>query len=156
MPASAMVTLPRVGMNFAKRSADGPTRTNMVSVSRTQVSGDSDSLHKNPSTRRPWARPSQYQLLSAMTDPATAAAMIVARLSSPRAVSAPATASSGEAGIGSPPSSSCTVKKTASRPNCSISLTTSSIGWRPSAGSGPEMLQLIPVPDDSNPDREGK
>ena len=50
MPDSAMVMLPRAGMNFANSSADGPTRANMVSVWRTQASGDSDNLHNSPST----------------------------------------------------------------------------------------------------------
>ena len=102
-------------MNFAKSSADGPTRTNMVSVSRTHVSGESDNLHKNPSTRRPWVAAQPVPAIVGDDGSGDGRGDDRSQLSSPRAASAPATASSGEAGIGSPPSSSRTVKEDASK-----------------------------------------
>src|ERR1700748_1282213 len=95
MPESATVILPSPGTNLANSSDTGPIFVNTVSVCRTQESGESESLHNSASTRRPRPRDTQYQLLSAMADAATAAAMIEARLRCPVAVSAPATASNG-------------------------------------------------------------
>src|ERR1700744_800162 len=95
IPDSATVILPRPGTNLTNNNATGPILVNTVSVWRTQESGESETLHSSASTRRPSPRDAQYQLLSAIAEPATAAPMIAATLRCPLAVSAPATASKG-------------------------------------------------------------
>ena len=67
----------------------------MVSVWRTQLSGDSESWHIKRNTRRPCRAPAKYQAKSAIRLAIVATAITCATVMSPRAVMAPTTMSVG-------------------------------------------------------------
>ena len=67
----------------------------MLSVWRTQLSGDRESRHIRRSTRRPYRPPAKYQAKSAIRLAIVATAITCGTLIPPRAVMAPTTMSVG-------------------------------------------------------------
>src|SRR4029450_4137030 len=102
MPAIAVATEANPGMNFATISDGAPQRAKIISVWRTQESGDSDTRHSVFSTRPPSRRPATYQETLPMTDAATAVPSKPKSEYGLRAASALVTISVGEAGTGLP------------------------------------------------------
>ncbi len=75
MPAIAVATEAKPGMNFATISDGAPQRAKIDSVWRTHESGDNDIRHSVLNTRPPSRRPATYQETLPMTDAATAVAI---------------------------------------------------------------------------------
>ncbi len=96
-------------MNFATSSEGMPQRSNTDSVWRTQESGDSEIRQRVFRIRLPRERPSAYQTPSAMSEAATATRRTFHAARSRSTESAPATMSTGIAGIGAPSCSSSTI-----------------------------------------------
>jgi hypothetical protein len=90
-----VATEAKPGTNLATASDGAPQRVKIVSVLRTQESGDSDMRHNVVSTRPPKRRPSAYHAMSASNDAATAVANNAASEYPPCEASAPVTISVG-------------------------------------------------------------
>ncbi len=103
-------------MNLATRSEGIPQRSKTDSVWRTQESGESEILHRVLRMRLPWDRPSRNQRESAISDAPTATTSTFHADRFPSIDSAPATISTGIAGIGAPSCSSSTIPKISGRP----------------------------------------
>ena len=103
-------------MNLATSSEGMPQRSKTDSVWRTHESGDREIRQRVFRMRLPCDRPSRYQSESAISDAPTATTRIFHDESWPSTDSAPATISTGIAGIGAPSCSSSTIPKTSGRP----------------------------------------
>ncbi len=103
-------------MNFATSSEGIPHRSKTDSVWRTQESGESEIRHSSFRIRLPWDLPSRYQRESAIRDAPTATTRTLHADRFPSIASAPATTSTGMAGIGAPSCSRSTIPKISGSP----------------------------------------